>query len=166
MWEEEDDEEILNTEEEIEIEVAADTGCVKHAVAPEHLPRAVVIKPPPPGTKDFVGAGGDSIKRHGKAAIETQQEGFATVNQVVEVADVTRPLHSMSQIADTDKEILFTKGEATVVPEGSLSKYLKYCRKLATYKRRGGLYLGKIKVRVPRNRDGGKSTFGRQGVAR
>ena len=164
MFDQEDDE-ILNTEEEKEIVVAADTGCVRHAVAPEDLPAHVMVVAPPPGTKDFVGAGGDRIKRHGKAAVQMQQEGFGPINQVLEVADVTRPLHSMSQVADTGKEILFTKGEATVVPEGSLSKYLKYCKRLAVYKRSGGLYLGKMKVRVPKSKPGGR-TFGRPGQGR
>ena len=164
MFAQEDDE-ILNTEEEKDIVFAADTGCVRHAVGPEDIPAQVMVVAPPPGTKDFVGAGGDRIKRHGKAAVQTQQEGFGPVNQVLEVADVTRPLHSMSQIADTDKEILFTKGEATVVPGGSLSKYLKYCKKLAAYQRSGGLYLGKMKIRVPRSKPGDR-TFGRPGQGR
>ena len=54
----------------------------------------------------------------------------------------------MCQIADTDKEILYTKGEATVVPGGSLIKYLKFCKKLAEYRRRGGLYIGKMKIKA------------------
>ena len=138
--------------------------------SPEELPGGAVIHPLPPGTPDFYGAGGDNIKRHGRVQIQMQQEGFAPVNQVLEVADVTRTLHSLSQIADTDKEILFTKREATVVPAGALSRYLKFCRKLAEYFRKGGLYVGKMEIRVPKgapNKAPGKtSTFGRPGVAR
>ncbi len=90
----------------------------------------------------------------------------------MEVADVTRPLHSVGQVTDTDKEVLFTKGEAVVVPAGALSRYLTGIRVFARYKRRGGLYLAKMKVRDPktmRRRDPkshAKPTFGRQGVAR
>ncbi len=163
---EQEDEEVLNTEEEKEIEVAGDSGCVRHCICPEDLPGAVVVKPPPPGTRDFVGAGGDFIKRHGMAAVQTQQEGFGPVNQVLQVADVTRALHSFSQIADTEKEILITKSEATVVPAGALSKYLRYCKRLAMYGRRGGLYIGKMKIRVPRAKPADQAPFGRQGAAR
>ena len=165
MYEQEPDE-ILNTEEEREVEAALDSGCVVHTQAPEDLPKGTVIVPPPAGTKDFVGAGGDPIKRHGRAVIQLKQEGFPTINQVVQVADVTRALHSVSQIADTDKEVLYTKGEAVVVPDGALSKYLKFCKRLASYKRKGGLYVGKMKMRIPPEKSPDASPFGRQGAAR
>ena len=98
--------------------------------------------------------------------IQTQQDGFGPVNQVVQAADVTRPLHALCQIADTDKEILYTKGEATVVPGGSLSKYLKYCKKLAEYKRKGGLYIGKMKIRATSGKPPDRQPFRRQGQGR
>ncbi len=162
-----DDDEIFNTEtEEKEIDVAVDSGCVAHCVCPEDLPRGAEVKPPPPGTKPFVGAGGDHIKRHGKVLVQTQQEGFGPVNQVVQVADVTRPLHALSQIADTDKEILFTKREAIVVPDGALSKFLKFCKQLAKYRRQGGLYVGKMRIRVPKPKPASPAVFGGQGKAR
>ena len=164
LYEQEPDE-ILSTEER-EIEAALDSGCVVHTQCPEDLPPDAVVHPLPQGTKPFVGAGGDPIKRHGKALVQLKQDGFAAINQVVQVADVTRALHSVSQIADTDKEVLYTKGEAVVVPDGALSKYLKYCKKLAVYKRRGGLYVGKMKIRVPRKAPEKAPTFGRQGAAR
>ena len=168
MLEDSDDEEILNTEEEAEVEVALDSGCVKHCFAKQDLPRAVqnLIQPPPPNTKDFIGAGGHGIKRHGSVQIQTQQDGYGPINQTVQAADVTRPLHALCQIADTDKEILYTKGEATVVPGGALSKYLKYCKKLAEYKRKGGLYIGKMKIRVSTGKPPGRTPFVRPGQAR
>ena len=163
ITEDDDDEEILNTEEVREVEVALDSGCCKHSFSKEDLPGTVEIRPLPPGTKEFVGAGGHGIKRHGSAAIQLQQEGYGPVNQVAQIADVTRPLHALCQIADTDKEILYTKGEAVVVPGGSLSKYLKFCKKLAVYKRRGGLYLAKMKIRMAKPR---RQPFAGQGAGR
>ncbi len=88
------------------------------------------------------------------------------MNQVVQVADVTRPLHALSQIADTDKEILFTKREAIVVPDGALSKFLKFCKQLAKYRRQGGLYVGKMRIRVPKPKPASPAVFGGQGKAR
>ena len=48
MYEQSDDEEILNTEEEVEVEVALDSGCVKHCFGKEDLPKAVQRKIRPP----------------------------------------------------------------------------------------------------------------------
>ncbi len=84
------------------------------------------------------------------------------------MADVSRPLHSMGVIADTGKEILFTKGEAVVVPEGALSRFLGSVRQLAKYRRKGGLYVAKMKARNPnpKPKPGTASSFGRQGPRR
>ena len=85
---------------------------------------------------------------------------------------MTRPLHSTGKICDESKEVLFTKGEATVVPEGALSQFLGTVRHIAKYKRNGGLYLAKMKVRAPRPADRRRDSkpantpvFCRQGAA-
>ena len=166
------DEEVLNAEDEKEIECALDSGYVKHCVTQSNIPATIEVVPPPSGTKDFVGAGGHSIRRHGKAQVVLIPEEGEAMGSVVEVADITRPLHSVGQVADTEKEVLFTKGEAVVVPAGALSRYLKGVRVFARYKRRGGLYLAKMKVRDPKTvrrrnpRRPAESTFGRQDAAR
>ncbi len=147
-----DDDEIINAEEEKEIEVAMDSGSVVHAVEPDDLPPSVEIKPPPPNSKNFVGAGGHGIKRHGKAEIILVQEDGTEVNVVSQVADVTRALHSTSQVCDSDKEVLFTKTDCFVVPDGALSRYLRGIKIFAKYGRRGGLWTAKMKVRDPRRR--------------
>ncbi len=164
----ESEDEILNTEEDKVIDVAMDSGCVAHCADLDDIPSTVDVKPPPPGAKDFVGAGGHPIKRHGKAEVVLAQESGVEVNKVFQLADVTRPLHSVSQVADANKEILFTKGECVVVPEGSLSKYLKGIRIFARYGRRGGLYTAQMRVRDPKRRrePKPKSGFARPGVAR
>jgi hypothetical protein len=164
----ESDDEILNAEEEKIIEVAVDSGCVAHCAEPDCIPPSVSVKPPPPGSKNFVGAGGHTIKRYGKAEVVLEQENGSEVNNVFQVADVTRPLHSVSQIADTNKEILFTKGECLVVPEGALSRYLKGIKVFARYGRRGGLYLSRMTVRDPKKKrePRPKSGFARPGVAK
>ena len=72
------------------------------------------------------------------------------------MADVCRPLHSVSVICDghkgITKEMLYTGTEAVVVLAGALSMSLAGCKRLATYPRVGGLYVARVKVRNP-NRD-------------
>ena len=89
-----------------------------------------------------------------------------------QVADVTRALHSTGVICDTNKEVLLTKGEAVVVPEGALSRHLCAVRRLAEYTRKGGLYVAKMKIRRRSGRGNfakdvdrkTASPFGRQGI--
>ena len=162
----EDDTEVLNTEEEKEVDVAVDSGCVSHCTNPESLPRSVSVVKHPPGTKDFVGAGGEGIKRHGKAALVLEQENGDMVGNVMQVAEVIRPLHSVSEIADTDKDILFTRGECVVVPGGSLARYVKGLKVYTKYLRRGGLYSARMKFRDPKKlAKSPNEGFGRQGAA-
>ena len=91
-----------------------------------------------------------------------EQENGREIDGTFQVADVTRPLHSTSRICDNKHEILFTAGEATVVPEGSLSRFLGQVRAVAKYPRLGGLYVAKMKAKAPRK----KSGFTRQGPKR
>ena len=143
---ESEDEELLNIMEEVEIEVANDSGSVAHVVGPEDVPSNVTLIRSA-NMKNFKGAGGDGIKNYGKAEVECEQEDGTRVDCDLNVAGVTRALHSTGVICDTEKEVLFTRGEATVVPAGSLSRYLGAVQRLMEYKRKGGLYVAKIKVR-------------------
>jgi hypothetical protein len=81
---------------------------------------------------------------------------------------VSRPLRSAGIIADTKKEVLFTRGEAVVVPEGALSKFLGAIRQIAKYPRKGGLYVARMKAKNPnpKPKPTPASTFGRQGPRR
>ena len=165
-----EDEELLNIMEEVEVEVANDSGSVAHVVGPEDVP-SNVTRFKGPNMEDFKGAGGDGIKNYGKAQVEIVQEDGTCVDCDLNVAAVTRALHSTGVICDTSKEVLFTRGEATVVPAGALSRYLCAVQRLMEYKRKGGLYVAKIKVRRRKNQpekpgDGAAAPFGRRGSNR
>ena len=165
-----DDDELFNIMEEVEIEVANDSGSVAHVVGPEDVPSNVTLIRSP-NMKNFKGAGGDGIKNYGKAEVECIQEDGTCVDCDLNVAGVTRALHSTGVICDTKKEVLFTQGEATVVPAGTFSRYLASVQRLMEYKRKGGLYVAKIKVRRRKNQpekpgDGSAVPFGRQSTKR
>ena len=170
----EDDDAILSAETAVTVEVALDSGCVAHVAEAKNIPSDVSIDQPASGRpKNFVGAGGDTIKNHGAANIILEQEDGKQVTSTFQVADVCRALHSVSTICDNDHEVLFIKGGATVVPQGSLSRYLKDVKHLAAYPRRSGLYVSKMTARNPKrvgpnndSKDAGKPTdkgFCRQG---
>ena len=172
-FESDDDDELNNVDDEIEIEVAVDSGCVANVVGPKDVPRSVTLQKTDK-MRNFVAANGDRMKNQGKVNVDLVQESGNVINSSFQVTDVTRPLHATSVICDENKEILYTKGEATVVPEGALSRFLGQVRHIATYRRNGGLYTAKMKIRAPKPRtrrpvdrsSPAKSTFGRPGVKR
>ncbi len=147
--------------------VAAGSGSVAHCVGPRDIPASVAVRPPANGkVRNFVGAGGDGIKNHGEALVQLAQEDATVVNSTVQVADAVRPLHSVSMICDADREMLYTKTAAHVVPEGALSRFLANINVIAKYPRRGGLYVAKVKARRPRPKPSptaAKSSFTRPG---
>ena len=51
-------------------------------------------------------------------------------------------------IADTAKEILATRNEAIVVPEGTFSRCIKQINVIARYKRQGNLYVNRVRARA------------------
>ena len=66
--------------------------------------------------------------------------------------EVTRPLHSISMVCDNNFDVVFTKTEALVIPAGMLDEVLAVARQktVAKYKRKGGLYVAKMRVKDPR----------------
>jgi len=170
----EEPDELMAAVEETEIEAALDSGAVAHCTHPKDVPSTVKVVRPP-NLKNFTGAGGDGIRNHGIASVVLEDEDGNLLGSNLNVAEVTRPLHAVGVVCDTDKEVLFTKGEAVVVPEGALSRFLASINVLTKYRRKGGLYVQKFKVRSPQagtaRRPNNPSVaraadFGRQGEGR
>ncbi len=167
---EDEEKEINGVDDYVVITVAADPGCVAHVVGRTELPSTVEVRKPEGGRlRNFVGANNSVTKHHGKADVPLILDDGKEVNGTLQVADVTRPLHSAGQTCDENKEILYTKDAAVVVPAGALSKFLGSVKHIATYRRKpGGLYLAKMKARA-RRRAGNQppdSPFGGQGTKR
>jgi hypothetical protein len=80
--------------EEVTVLAAADTGAAACCLHPDDLPRGAV----PCGNKDdkhFTGAGGEHIENYGKCDVMLNGKLLLATN----VCEVTRSLHSISQIA-------------------------------------------------------------------
>ncbi len=160
-YEDEEDDAIMAAEEEIEVDVAIDSGCVCHAVKPGDVPAGVAVtQSPNRRRRNLVAANGSDMENYGDATVEMVQENGHVIGSTLTVTDVTRPLHSTSQVCDTASgacpdghEVLYTKAGATVVPDGALSRFLGSVRHVANYPRRGGLYVAKMKIRAPRTRN-------------
>ena len=148
----EDEEEILAASDEIEIEVAADTGAGAHCCNPRHIPNSVEVVCDQ--VRNFNGAGGEAIKHWGRASVRMQQDDGKHIGQEVQVMEVTRPLHSISMVCDNEHDVVFTTTEGLVIPAGMLDAILAMVQKqgtvVARYRRNGGLYVAKMRVNDPK----------------
>ena len=119
-----DDEFIGSAEDEVEVEAAADTGAVDHCSSPKDLPGSISVVQSKDGrVRNFIGAGGEGIKRYGEAQVVLEQENGNLIDTTVQVAEVCRSLHSVSKICGAKHGMLFTDTEGEVVPAGTLSKF-------------------------------------------
>ena len=160
-WEQNDDELIGSTEEEVEAEVAIDSGAVDNVIFPEGLPCGVTVEPNTTG-KHFTGAGGGRIKFHGTCRTKMRDEAGREVGCQWRSADVTRALNSVSRVTGPEEhptghhDVLFNNKRCVVVPPGIVEKIIAMLTPkdvVTEYRRKGGLYVAKMSL----------SGFARQG---
>ena len=159
--------EIMTATRRVKMYVAADTGAVDHCVGPRDLPESVLVKKNP-NQRGLIGAKGDGIDCYGFANVNLEQADGHMINSNVLVADVRRPLHSISKVCDNNHDMIFTKKGGVVVQAGVFDKLLATVKHVATYPRRGGLYVGEFDCIDPGEcPDGAKpSGFAGQGASR
>jgi hypothetical protein len=139
----------VNEASKVRVTVAMDSGAAKNVANPNDLPRGVKITPNTSG-KHFVGPGGECIVKHGTCTTVVDG-GHGKMQCRWHAADVTRPLHAVSQVAGPEDgdglhDVLFTNKKCVVVPPGIVEKVLKVIKPLAEYKRKGGLYLADLEL--------------------
>ena len=63
-------------------------------------------------------------------------------------------MRSLSMVCDNDFDVVFTKAQGLVLPAGLLDEVPAMVRNkvVAKYKRKGGLYVAKLRVKDPRSR--------------
>ncbi len=151
-----DDSIIAATTEKVRVRVAADSGAVANVINPGSLPSDAK---PTPNADDthFVGAGGGRIRKYGTYTSKLESEHGA-VGCNWQVADVIRPLHSISTIAGPEEgpglqDVLFNNKRCVVVPPGVVERILKEIQPIAQYDRCGNLYIAEMEM----------SSFGRRG---
>ena len=143
-------EELMVTEEAepefIEVEATLDTGATVHAVDRVDIPKHTVA--PSAGSKAgrmFQAAGGAFLEDEGEAELLMFAPGHDTELAVnFAVAKVTRPLLSVPMMTEGGNiDVLCRKMHAYVL-ETATQKVL------ATFVRKGGLYVCKMRVKNPR----------------
>ncbi len=141
---------------EIKVKVAMDSGSVANVTHPITIPDGTNVAPNTSG-ENFSGAGGETIIKHGSClTMMTGQHG--QVGCQWQVADVTRPLNSVSQVTGPydgpgEHDVLFNNQTCVVVPPGIVKQILQQVKPLAEYPRDGNLYVAEMTL----------SSFTRQG---
>jgi hypothetical protein len=121
------------------------SGSCRNVTHPKTLPAGVKVAPNA-NNKHFSGAGGEVIEKFGECTTSIEGE-HGRVQCRWNVADVTRPLHSVSQIAgpyegDGQLDVLFNNKRCVVVPPGVVEAVMKQVgTPIAEYHRDGNLYL-------------------------
>ncbi len=154
-----DEEELMAATEKVNSRPAIDSGSVSNVLNPTDLPCAVEAKPNTSG-RHFAGANNSRIEKYGSCTTRLESE-HGEVACDWELADVTRPLHSVSQIAGPRDgpgkfDVLFNNKRCIVVPPGVVEQIARRLqgRIQAEYPREGNLYVGDMTI----------SGFGRQGT--
>jgi len=145
----------VNATDECEksIYIALDSGSVAHVASPKHVPDAATVIAPPDGCQPFVAANGGTMANHGTTTLHMVSEDDGNqMMSTLNLTDSTRALHSCTMMADQGNEILMTKSAAMVVPEGFVDRVIALMAKegkrvRATYPRRGGLYVARMRAR-------------------
>ena len=132
---------------ETEITITLDSGCVDHLADMADIPGYACVLESSPGSRRgqryIVGDGG-KVKNEGQVRLQmTTTDGSSKdLCSVFQVAEITRPLMSVSRICDQDLDCWFSKKFAKILDSDG--------KVLAVFERVGGLYEAKMKLRAPK----------------
>jgi len=144
------------------IEIAADSACGKHVMHPDDA-RDHKVEPSPGSlaSQHFMAASGHVIENEGQANLKLSTEEDRTLSSCFQMAKVSRPLYSVPQMTDEGCTVVFSKGVGKVL-KGKVR--IQAERDVATFKRKGGLYVARMRVNKPG--DAATADFRRQGAKR
>jgi len=162
IFEYEDDPLMPLGDDEVILEVTADTGAVDNVANPRELPGfAIRESAGSRNNKHFVGAGAERIKNEGEVKLSMEPvDGGKKLGVVFQAADITRALLSISKVCDSapDTTVTFDSKAGVVKRKG---------KDIAKFYRKGGLYVMKVRVRKPKaDADQPAMDFPRQGASR
>ena len=165
IFEYEDDLLLPVEDDEVILEITADTGAVDNVMNPREIPGFPIKESyGSKHGKHFMGAGAERIRNEGEIRLSMEPtDGGKKLGSTFQAADITRTLLSISKVCDAapDTSVTFTSKEGIVRRQG---------RDVAKFYRKGGLYVMRVKVKKPKpdpNDGGGNaSSFPRQGAKR
>ena len=137
---------------ETDIVLTLDSGCCDHICDINDAPGYSAVLQPSPGSQRgqrYVVGNGERVKNKGQVKLRMKgtDENGLLMNSVFQIAEITRPLMSVSRICDQDMVCIFEKDHARVTKRnGEL---------VARFERDGGLYTCTMKLRRPEQPNNG-----------
>ena len=120
------------------IKVAIDSGAGDHVASPEDVEGfAIEESPNSKAGRNFVAANGGKITNHGQSTVRMKTPKGRRVTSTFQVAQVTRPLYSVSKLCDNGYGVAFTSSEG-VVSKGN--------EVIHVFKREGGLFVAEMVI--------------------
>ncbi len=152
---EDEDEEVMVAERPRTITIALDSGAGNHVAGPQDT-EGFVIEPSKASQRGlgFIAASGAKILNLGEARVAmTEPEHGQVIRSTFQVAEVSRPLYSVSKICNEGCEVHFCSTHAWVTKDGV---------EVAKFTRERGLYVAEMILGNPN--DKAPADFGRQGA--
>ena len=138
----------IDIEEYVIVEIVLDSGAGEHVADRIDAPGYTVTESD--GSRrgqNFLAAGGHKMPNQGEMNLQFRVPNVGgtdvDLSSIFQVAAVTRPFWSVSKICDKGHWVKFTQKDATVYNAADVP--------VCTFERRGGLYVGKVKLRNPRH---------------
>ena len=139
---------------DVDIEVALDSGCCDHVMDTEQCAPGYEVHESEGSRRGaaFLVGNGERIPNEGEVhlnLVATATNGSGTlVQSVFQVAEVNRPLMSVSKVCDNGFACIFTKDGAYVL-EGDRLGQLEGLESASKFERHNGLYTAKMKLKPP-----------------
>ena len=133
------------------VKVAIDSAAVDNVIHPDDLPECIEYIPNTTDSNHFVGANNSKIENFGTCRTRLIAPGM-DVGCDWTMADVTRALHSVAQVAgpkgegNGKQDILFDNDNCFVVQPGVVKRIMQIIKAVAEYERDGNLYTREMEV--------------------
>ena len=130
----------------MDVEVTLDSGCCKHVLPAEAIPGYNIEESP--GSRrgaNFIVGNGELVPNEGQAHLNLAADSGNGTEQLVrstfQIADLTRPLMSVSQICAQGHKCVFEGEHAMVIDQGGET--------VCKFRKQGGLYVASMKLKSP-----------------
>ena len=133
----------------LEVEMTLDTGATVHACDRIDFPGCEVTESPgSTAGQHFQAAGGKLIPNEGQASIALFGPGGVEMAMTMQIAKITRPLLSVTKMTETGELSVLCKKDVALVLDS-------HGKTVATFNRKGGLYVSLMKYRNPKFKSSG-----------